>query len=100
MVDSESARDGLGDDSAPSPWVESVDSPVQCPHCGRPFAADDRLALHIGVEHGDRLSESERVRYERASAADRAAVRRHKLFVLFALTAAYFGFLFVYAIVT
>lgn len=76
-----------------------LDSATRCPYCDRRFATEDRLALHGGIDHADRLDEAERAAYESAAEAEAATIRRFKLTVVLALVVIYFGFLFVYAIV-
>lgn len=71
--------------------------PLRCRYCGRPFATPDRLALHRGRAHPDRLTGVERTAYDGARAAERAALRRYKLRAALVLAAVYFGFLFAYA---
>lgn len=81
---------GFGPESAAAP---------RCPRCDRPFATSRRRLLHAGREHPDRLDDAERAAYEAAREAERDALRRYKIRVLFVLVGVYFAFLFAYAIV-
>ena len=81
------------------PSRKSVDTPpFECSYCGRPFTTGERLALHRGIEHAERLSDAEWEAYETATAAEAVDLRRYKLRSLIALAAVYFALLFAYAI--
>lgn len=71
---------------------------ARCPYCDRPFATRDRLVLHTGLEHPDRLDDEEAAAYEAARESERESLRRYKLEVLFVVVAVYFAFLFAYAV--
>lgn len=72
----------------------------RCPYCDRPFPTADRLALHKGQAHADRLTEAEQAAVARAEAAESEALGRLRLKAAMALVLVYFGLLFLYAIVT
>jgi hypothetical protein len=75
------------------------DAPVYaCDRCGRPFAAESRLALHRGLAHRTDLSPAEREAFEAARDEEVADLRRFRLLALAALVLLYFGFLFAYAV--
>ncbi|PSP82239.1 DNA-binding protein [Halobacteriales archaeon QS_1_68_17] len=85
-------------DDAPDGYaVPDGESPVACRYCGRPFGDDQLLALHRGLEHGDRLGDDERAAFEDALASERDQLRRFRLKALAALVALYFGLLIAYA---
>ncbi|WP_224269461.1 hypothetical protein [Haloprofundus salinisoli] len=72
----------------------------RCRHCGDPFVEERHLALHRGLNHVDALSEAEREAYRDAHADEEADLKRFRLVSLGALVVLYFGFLFIYAVVT
>jgi hypothetical protein len=72
----------------------------RCPYCDRPFPTADRLALHEGQAHPDRLTAAEQAAVARAEAAEAEALGRLRLKAAMALVLVYFGLLFLYAIVT
>ncbi|MFB6102081.1 MAG: C2H2-type zinc finger protein [Haloplanus sp.] len=71
-----------------------------CDRCGRPFARENQLALHRGLDHAADLSAAEREAFEAAHEDEVADLRRFRLLALAVLVAIYFGFLMTYAIVT
>lgn len=71
-----------------------------CERCGQPFADEEYLALHRGLDHPDDLSPGEREAFESAHESEVADLRRFRLLALGALVALYFGFLMTYAVVT
>ena len=70
-----------------------------CTYCDAAFAEEDLLALHLGHEHTDRLTEDQRAAFEEAYDDEQAEIRRFRLKALGALVLLYFGFLMVYAVV-
>jgi len=72
----------------------------QCEYCGHPFPTTDRLALHKGLEHQDRLEPSEQEAFAAAYDGERDELRLFRLKALVALVFLYFGFLFLYVIFT
>jgi hypothetical protein len=75
-------------------------SPVDCPHCGRPFVGDRQRDLHVGLQHGDAADESERTAFGDAIGTERDDLRLFRLKALAVLVVLYFGLLFTYSIVT
>jgi hypothetical protein len=73
---------------------------VRCSRCGQPFARDRHLALHRGLDHWSGLTDDEREAFEAARADEEADLRRFRIVALGVLVLVYFGFLFVYALVT
>lgn len=71
-----------------------------CARCGRPFADEEYLALHRGLDHADDLSAAEREAFEAAHESEVADLRRFRLLALAVLVVLYFGFLMTYAVVT
>lgn len=69
-----------------------------CGYCGRPFAREEWLALHRGLDHPDRLTAAERDAFEAAFAAEEEALRVFRLKALAALVVLYFGALMAYAV--
>jgi len=78
----------------------SVEEPHVCRYCDRPFAREEWLALHHGIEHEERLSEDEREACEAAREAEEADLRVFRLQAIAVLVLIYFGFLLVYAFAT
>ena len=70
--------------------------PHVCAYCGRPFAREEYLALHRGLDHADHLSEADRERFDEAYAEEEADIRRFRIVALGALVLLYFGFLFAF----
>lgn len=73
--------------------------PEECPYCGRPFPEEELLALHRGLEHGERLTDAERAAYDDAIEAEVERLRVFRLQALAVLLLVYFAFLFAYAVV-
>ncbi|WP_338741577.1 DNA-binding protein [Haloplanus salilacus] len=71
-----------------------------CERCGRPFADEEYLSLHRGLDHAADLSAAEREAFEAAHESEVADLQRFRLLALAALVALYFGFLMTYAVVT
>ena len=72
----------------------------RCGYCGRPFADESYLTLHHGLAHADVLTDEEREAFEEAYQEENASLRRFRIIALGLLVLLYFGFLFVFAIVT
>lgn len=72
---------------------------VRCRHCGAPFADDELLALHRGLDHPGDLSADERAAFETAYDAEQEEIRRFRLLALGVLVLLYFGLLMTYAVV-
>jgi len=71
-----------------------------CEHCGRPFADEEYLALHRGLDHPADLSATERAAFDDAREREAEKLQRFRLLALGALVVLYFGFLMTYAVVT
>jgi len=71
-----------------------------CERCGRPFADEEYLALHRGLDHPDDLSSAERAAFDDAREREEEELQRFRLLALGALVVLYFGFLMTYAVVT
>jgi hypothetical protein len=80
--------------------VPADETPHVCERCGRPFATEQYLALHRGLDHEGDLSAAEREAFETAHESEVEELRRFRLLALGALVALYFGFLMTYAVVT
>lgn len=72
----------------------------RCDYCDRPFAEESYLTLHHGLAHGDVLTDEEREAFKEAYREENADLRRFRIIALGLLVLLYFGFLFVFAIVT
>lgn len=82
-----------------TPPPDPPEEPATCGYCGEKFVDEQLLALHRGIEHESRLSETEADAYRTARDAEREDVRLFRLKALAALLFIYFGFIFVYAFV-
>ena len=69
-----------------------------CTYCGQPFPTTDRLALHKGLEHPQRLDDDEQDRFTSARSDEEDELRTLRLKALGALVLLYFGLLMLYAI--
>lgn len=69
-----------------------------CQYCGAPFATEEYLTLHRGLDHYGALDEAEREAFERAYDDEQAAIGRFRIVALGALVLLYFGLLFAYAV--
>ncbi|MFT4890696.1 MAG: hypothetical protein ACI9YT_001614 [Halobacteriales archaeon] len=87
-------------DSVPDADVPPDASPVECPHCGRPFVRERHRDLHVGLHHGDVADDEELGAVGPALDAERTELRRFRLKALIVLVVLYFGLLFTYSIVT
>jgi hypothetical protein len=72
---------------------------VECGYCGRPFADEELLALHLGHAHHDRLTAEEQAAFEAAYEDETTAMRRFQLKAAGAVILLYFLLLMVYALV-
>ena len=70
----------------------------ECPYCDRPFTREDRVALHVGLQHYDACTPAEEEAFETAYLAENAEIRRYRLKAAVALIVLYFGLLMVYAV--
>ena len=75
------------------------DAVYHCPYCDREERTERLRSLHVGEEHWDLATDSERDRYSEAYEAESAALWRFRLLAVGALVFLYFGFLFAYSIV-
>lgn len=80
-----------------TPAGNDGEGPHVCAYCGRAFARTDWLALHRGLDHGDRLDAAEREAYERAREAEEERLRLFRLKALGVLVVLYFGFVMAYS---
>lgn len=81
--------------------IPETNSPAgRCEYCGRPFPTANRLVLHKGVEHAERLDTEETAAYRDARSAEEDELRLLLLKAIAALVLLYFSLLFTYAIVT
>jgi len=76
------------------------DEPVyECRYCGRPFAREEWLALHRGLDHPAQLDDGEVAAFRAAHDAEESALGNFRLRALGALVAIYFCLLMIYALV-
>jgi hypothetical protein len=95
--DEAASGDGAGNGSKGGVADGRSDTPRVCAYCGRAFARADWLALHRGLDHGDRLDAAEREAYERAREAEQKRLRLFRLKALGVLVVLYFGFVMAYS---
>lgn len=83
----------------PTPAFERPDREAHaCPRCGRPFARAEYVTLHLGLDHPETLSESDRERFVEVYRGETEEIKRFRLKALAALIAMYFGFLYLYLV--
>jgi len=71
----------------------------ECRHCGRPFAREEWLALHRGLDHPARLDEEEVAAFRAAHDEEESELGNFRLRALGALVVVYFCLLMIYALV-
>ncbi len=71
-----------------------------CGYCGRPFAREEWLALHRGLDHEERITAAEREAFEAAYEGEEEDLQMFRLQALAVLVFIYFSFLIVYGLVT
>ena len=77
-----------------------ADTPAyECPYCGRPFAREEWLALHRGLDHPTQLDDEEVAAFRKAHDAEEEALGNFRLQALGALVLLYFCLLMIYALV-
>ncbi|WP_246983427.1 C2H2-type zinc finger protein [Halorientalis marina] len=74
------------------------DDHVACEYCGAPFADEELLALHRGLDHEGRLTETEREAFESAYGDEAEDIRLFRLKALAVLVALYFFLLMTYSV--
>ncbi|MFB6083889.1 MAG: C2H2-type zinc finger protein [Halorientalis sp.] len=72
--------------------------PEVCGYCGAPFADDELLALHRGLDHADAIDAAERDAFEEVYEAEEERLRLFRLQALGALVLLYFGLLIAYSV--
>ncbi|UPV73518.1 C2H2-type zinc finger protein [Halorussus limi] len=85
----------------PTPTYETDvppgESPVECPHCGRPLESEQLLVLHEGIDHWERLGDDRREEFRETYRRENDDLRTFRLKLLGLLVVVYFAFLFVYS---
>jgi len=71
----------------------------ECGYCGRPFAREEWLDLHRGLEHPARLDETEVEAFRAAHDTEESELGSFRLRALGALVLIYFCLLMIYALV-
>lgn len=71
-----------------------------CSYCGRRLPSEELLVLHRGLDHPDRLDDREVEAFREAYDAEGADVHRFRIVALGVLVVLYFGFLYVYVIIS
>jgi hypothetical protein len=69
-----------------------------CPQCGRPFARAEYVTLHLGLDHPETLSESDRERFVEVYRGETDEIKRFRLKALATLIGMYFAFLYLYLV--
>jgi hypothetical protein len=78
--------------------VPEGETAYRCPYCGRAFAAERRVTLHVGLTHYDVCTDAEAEAFEEVYLAENQAIKRYRLKAAAVLILVYFGFLMVYAV--
>jgi len=90
----------LADDPPASEYSAPDDAPTfECAYCGRPFARDEWLALHRGLDHPSLVDDAEVEAFREAYADEQDDLGEFRLKALGALILVYFGLLLIYALV-
>jgi len=71
----------------------------ECRYCGRPFAREEYLALHRGLDHPAQLDDDEVEAFRAAHDAEEDELGSFRLRALGALVLVYFCLLMIYALV-
>lgn len=79
--------------------VPENESAYECRYCGRPFAREEWLALHRGLDHPAQLDDAEVAAFRAAHADEEDELGHFRLRALGALVLIYFCLLMVYALV-
>lgn len=103
MADSraEKTNNSSGNSPLKSPFRKESELPpeaTRCERCGDVFPSERLRNLHRGMEHYDKLDESEREAFDTAYLAESEDLKSFRLRALGALVTLYFGFLFLYAV--
>jgi hypothetical protein len=86
------------DNLAPAAFTVDDDA-ERCPYCGRPFATDHLLTLHLGEEHAGSLTDEEADRYAAADDQESDDLFIFHIKVLAVLSLITFVFLYSYTFV-
>jgi len=71
----------------------------ECRHCERPFAREEWLALHRGLDHPAKLDDEEVAAFRAAHDEEESELGNFRLRALGALVLVYFCLLMIYALV-
>lgn len=82
----------------PPTSIPAEDATEECPYCELDLPDETQYRLHLGVEHYDQLSDTERDGFHEAYRAEADALNRFRIIALGGLVLLYFGFLLVYAL--
>jgi hypothetical protein len=84
----------------PFDYEVPANAPVyECGYCGRPFAREEHLDLHRGLDHPADLTDDEVAAFRAAHADEEESLDTFRLKALGSLVLLYFGLLMVYALV-
>ncbi len=99
-VDTATGTDSAAEPAVPADYDLPPDAdPLICGHCGAPFADEELLTLHRGIDHADALDEPERDAFDEAYESEKERLRLFRLKALGALVLLYFGLLITYSVV-
>jgi hypothetical protein len=79
--------------------VPEDETAYECGYCGRPFAREEWLALHRGLDHPAQLDDEQVAAFRAAHDAEESALGNFRLRALGALVIIYFCLLMIYALV-
>ena len=79
--------------------VAGDESAFECRYCDRPFAHEEWLALHKGLDHPAELDDDEIAAFREAHDEEESALGEFRLRALGALVLIYFCLLMIYALV-
>jgi len=79
--------------------VPTDDLVHRCEHCNRPFAEDELLTLHKGLDHPDRLDDEELAAFDEVYDEETDDLRRYQIIAVGAIVLLYFTLLIIYALI-
>ncbi len=79
--------------------VPEDETAYECGYCGRPFAREEWLALHRGLDHPAQLDDEQVAAFRAAHDAEESTLGNFRLRALGALVIIYFCLLMIYALV-
>jgi hypothetical protein len=80
--------------------VTTDEKTFSCPYCSRRFTSGDLRTLHLGWEHPNEITETEREAFDEVYSTESEELRLFRLKLVLAIVLLYFGLLLTYAFFT